>query len=110
MAITSSIGLNPGIDGILGMGPADDNVPSFIRSLKEHNKIEKTLVSFNLGVKQGDKTVTPSNVVFGGVDPNQFVGDLYEYPIVTDKWWAIELLRICYGDEIIKTYAKYKPS
>ena len=49
MAIASEVGLNEGIDGILGLGPNPYNGPSYLWALKYNEKINNTIVSFSLG-------------------------------------------------------------
>ena len=45
--------------------------------------------------------------MFGGFNKTQFVGEMYHYPIVSDKsdqWWALEFKALHYDDEMLKSY------
>lgn len=53
MAITRASGLNPGIDGILGLGPNYNNGPSYLMAMYEEEVIDEAIVSFSLGYSNG---------------------------------------------------------
>lgn len=55
MAITKAVGLNAGIDGILGLGPNFNNGPSYLMALYEEEVVDEAIVSFSLGYTNGDK-------------------------------------------------------
>jgi hypothetical protein len=99
--------LNEGIDGILGMGPHPDNGPSFIHELKAENKISQTIASFSLGYSNGDNINQNSYMIFGGVNHDQFVDDMYEFGIVNDKWWALPFNELTYSNKI---YDRFLPT
>ena len=43
-------------------------------------------------------------MMFGGYNESQFVGDMYQFPIVTDKWWALDFTCLTYDREVFKEY------
>ena len=43
-------------------------------------------------------------MMLGGYNESQFVGDMYQFPIVTDKWWALDFARLTYDRELFKEY------
>ena len=49
MAISEQLGLNPGIDGILGLGPNYTDGPSYVMGLKNSSLIDEAIISFSLG-------------------------------------------------------------
>lgn len=54
MAINKAVGLNIGIDGILGLGPNYNNGPSYLMALYDEEVIDEAIVSFSLGYNNGD--------------------------------------------------------
>jgi hypothetical protein len=67
MAISKEIGLNEGIQGILGLGPNRNNGPSFVWALQENGLITEAVLSFSLGHSSGPFK-DPSYMMFGGVN------------------------------------------
>ena len=108
MAIQSATGLNPGIDGILGLGPNFNNGPSFLMAMVEESAIDEAIVSFSLGYNNGGDVQQESYMMFGGLNKTQFVGKMYEFPLVTDKWWALEFRRFYYDNRLFKEYDQFK--
>lgn len=53
MAIKTAVGLNAGIDGILGLGPNYSNGPSYLMAMYEEEVIDEAIVSFSLGYSNG---------------------------------------------------------
>jgi hypothetical protein len=53
MAIDRAVGLNPGIDGILGLGPNHNNGPSYLMAMYEEEVIDEAIISFSLGYNNG---------------------------------------------------------
>ena len=104
MAIKSAIGLNPGIDGILGLGPNFNSGPSFLMAMVEEEAIDEAIVSFSLGYNNGIETTQDSYMMFGGLNKTQYVGKMYEFPLVTDKWWALEFRKFYYDDTLFKEF------
>lgn len=43
------------------------------------------------------QTITPSSVVFGGVDEDLFEQPLQSYPLVNNIWWSIDIKSVSYG-------------
>jgi len=59
--------------------------------MKEQNMIDEAIASFSLGWIHNNVTESNSTVIFGGIDEDQFVGPLYDFPLINDGWWTIEL-------------------
>jgi hypothetical protein len=57
--------------------------------LKYNQKINKTIVSFSLGYNNGDLLKQNSYMIFGGINASQIHGDLKEFKLVNNKWWAL---------------------
>ena len=49
IAITEVKGLNDGLEGILGLGPVKNSVPSLINTMMSSQIINKAIASFSLG-------------------------------------------------------------
>jgi len=43
-------------------------------------------------------------MMFGGVNEAQYVGDLHEFSLATNKWWAVNFKSIMYGGSNIRSY------
>lgn len=43
-------------------------------------------------------------MIFGGVNSSQYVGDLHNFPLKTNTWWALDFKEIGYKDYVIQTY------
>jgi len=57
--------------------------------MMEDGKIDHAVAAFSLGrVTQGGVVEEPSYMTFGGVNHDQYVGDLYDFPIVSNHYWA----------------------
>jgi len=82
--ITSETGLND-LDGILGMGPwASGNGPSYMGALINAGKLNSPVASFNLRLNPYQ-----SDVLVGGIDGSDYVGDITYYDIVKTNWWTV---------------------
>ena len=66
--------------------------------------IDEAIVSVSLGYSNGGSIQQESYMMFGGVNKTQFVGEMYDYPIVSDKWWALEFRAFHYDNELLKSY------
>jgi hypothetical protein len=53
MAIDNAVGLNSGIDGILGLGPNYNIGPSYLMAMYEEEVIDDAIISFSLGYNNG---------------------------------------------------------
>lgn len=96
--ITSETGLSD-LDGILGMGPWDNgNGPSYMGGLISAGKLDQPVSSFKLRLNPAS-----SDVLIGGIDKNDFVGDMTYYDIVMskDSWWTVPLSGIWANNENI---------
>jgi len=51
--------------------------------------IKSKVASFSLGFVSSVNPEVESSVIFGGIDHDQYVGNLTDFPLVTDDWWAI---------------------
>jgi hypothetical protein len=102
MAIKKEQGLNEGIDGILGLGPNHENGPSYLLALKYKNKINKAIVSFSLGYNNGEVLKQNSYMIFGGINSTQIHGDLKEFKLVNNKWWALKFTEFRYSSTIFE--------
>ena len=40
-------------------------------------------------------------MIFGGIDHDQFLGDLHQFPLVNDRWWGLNFNSLVIGNEII---------
>jgi hypothetical protein len=104
MAISRAVGLNAGIDGILGLGPNYSNGPSFLMAMYEDEVIDEAIISFSLGYNNGGSIQQESYMMFGGTNHSQYAGKLLEFPIVTDKWWALEFRAFYYDKRLFKSF------
>lgn len=43
-------------------------------------------------------------MMFGGYNESQFVGNMYEFPLITDKWWALDFRKLWYNSEVFVEY------
>ena len=46
--------------------------------------IDYAAVSFSLGYNKGTETQSESYMIIGGIDHDQYVGTLLEFPLLTD--------------------------
>ena len=104
MAISKETGLNDGIQGILGLGPNKNNGPSYVWSLKDSGIISKATLSFSLGHNTGPFK-DDSYMLFGGINTDQIHGELYNFNLKTDRWWALDLKEFSYGGYSLKAYS-----
>ena len=44
-------------------------------------------------------------MMFGGVNKTQYVGDMHEFNLATNKWWAVNFKSIMYKGKNIRTYS-----
>lgn len=58
--------------------------------MKEQGLIDKVILSFNLGYKAVDYE-EESYMIFGGVNQSAYVGDLIEFPLKVNHWWALDI-------------------
>ena len=47
---------------------------------------------------------TGSSVIFGGVDKNEYVGDIFRLDTGSDYYWAPEVAALAYGDRYIQKF------
>ena len=105
MAISEQLGLNPGIDGILGLGPNYTDGPSYVMGLKNSSLIDEAIISFSLGYNDNKTKMQPSYMMFGGVNEDQFVGDLHSHTLQNNKWWALDLSEFLYDHESLARFS-----
>jgi len=82
------------------MGPSKDSAPSFIEALILHGRISRGMASFSLG-NNGPSLNQESYMTFGGINYDQFVGDLHKFKIVNDKWWSVSYQGLMYDNKVI---------
>jgi hypothetical protein len=46
-------------------------------------------------------------MIFGGLNTDQYVGSMHEFPLVTDKWWALEFRAFYYDGKLFKSFDPY---
>ena len=68
MAINNAVGLNSGIDGILGLGPNYNIGPSYLMAMYEEEVIDDAIISFSLGYNNGGSIQQDSYMMFGGLN------------------------------------------
>ena len=100
MAITEAKGIN-GTDGIFGLGPNQDDGMSLLIRMKEDGLIEKSIFSFSLS----DDKDQQSYMTFGAVNETQYVGSMYDLPLVTNQWWAVEINSFSYDKASLAKYS-----
>ena len=110
IAVTDQRGLNPGIQGILGLGPLNNKSPSLFSELLKKDMVPQPLVSFSLGSnsKTAAHKAQDSYMTLGGVNRSQFVGELTEFSISTNTWWAPSLNGFHYSNEVIAQFEDTK--
>lgn len=90
-------------DGIFGLGydriSVKGVVPPFYRMV-ERDLIDEPLFSFWLN-GDPDNEANGGELVFGGVDPDHFEGDITWAPIKRKGYWEIELEDIKFGGESV---------
>lgn len=105
MAITSSVGLNSDVDGILGLGAEADSAPSFMVNLRAAGKIDATIISVDMGwYKESNSS---SSIEFGGYDESKFEGNLVWFPLKSNNWWSLDVRQFSYGNESIAKFSFY---
>lgn len=70
--------------------------------MKYQDKINKTIVSFSLGYNNGEYLRQNSYMILGGVNTSQIHGDLKEFKLVNNKWWALQFSEFRYSDKIFE--------
>ena len=106
IAVTESRGLNAGIQGILGLGPFNQKSPSLFSEMLRKNMVDKPIVSFSLGSNSKTaKNSAESYMILGGINETQYVGQLQDFKISTNQWWAPSLNGFHYSDEVIVQFA-----
>ena len=114
MALYEAKGLEPGIDGILGLSNRHDKTKkslNFIQSLKDNGVISQAMISFSVS-NQG------SYALFGDFNTSQVVGGLsglhslktYAYLpefAAAQKNWALEGQNMLYGDAMLGPDASF---
>lgn len=44
-------------------------------------------------------------MIFGGYNKTQFVGDLIDFKLKTNHWWALDMREFIYGSESVASYS-----
>ena len=95
MAISSQKHLNDGINGILGLGADLKAAPSLFDNLKKSGIIKEAMFSFSLG--SIEKSDQKSYMIFGGTNQTQYIGNLTNFSLKTNHWWALDMREMRYG-------------
>jgi len=85
------------LDGILGLGYpsiASDGVTPPFDEMIHQNLIKAPIFSFFLDSTPGSES---SNIVFGGVDPDFYVGDFQYVPVTSKSYWEVLLNTVTVG-------------
>jgi saccharopepsin len=87
-------------DGILGLAYSQIAVngitPPFYK-MNEQNLLPEPIVSFRISTS--DDPRGPGEVVFGGIDPSHYVGDITYVPLRRKAYWEVEMEGVYLGDE-----------
>lgn len=87
-------------DGILGLGydtiSVNKIVPPFYEMLNK-NLLDEPMFSFYLGDANVDGD--ESEVVFGGMNKNRFMGELTKIPLRRKAYWEVDLDSITFGKQ-----------
>jgi len=84
-------------NGIVGLGPQSNQKASLLSRLKQSQKIDKAMISFDLGdALKGED----SFALIGGYDVSKVVDrKLYSFAIAGDlEYWSVETKTVKYGD------------
>ena len=71
--------------------------------MKESGKIDKAILSFSLGYN-GPKFEEPSYMIFGGYNTSQYVGELHNFTLKTNQWWALDIMEFSYDGYRMAAY------
>jgi len=78
-------------DGILGMGFRSisvKNLPTLLETLYEQKALANAEFSFYLTKNPGQ---AGSSLIFGGVNPKYFDGQIKYYPLISETYWVIAM-------------------
>ncbi|KAI1004153.1 Vacuolar protease A [Podosphaera aphanis] len=85
-------------DGILGLGFDTISVnkirPPFYNMI-DQKLLDEPVFAFYLG---DDKDSSRSEVIFGGIDPDHYTGEITEIPLRRKAYWEVEFNSISLGD------------
>lgn len=108
--ISSATGLS-GINGILGLSPADkDNGPSYMKALQKSNDISEYKVSFQLNHWTAGDSEYDNYADFGTPVSSRSRGDTWHAKLnkKNDQWWTLPLNGFSYGsDSMMSGVMKY---
>lgn len=79
-------------DGILGMGfdsISQDNVATPFERMLSQKLVQEPVFSFYLNRNQSESP--GGEILFGGVDPNHFVGDIIYTPLTNQGYWQFKM-------------------
>ncbi|KAF9510842.1 hypothetical protein BS47DRAFT_1373240 [Hydnum rufescens UP504] len=84
-------------DGILGLAfntiAVNNIVPPFY-SMISGGLLDEPIFSFRIGPSEQDG----GEVVFGGIDPTHYTGDIEYFPVSKKGYWEIQLQRVALGN------------
>lgn len=91
--IESETGLDY-LDGILGLSPdVAGNGPSYMGHLVSQGNLDEPVASFKLRLNPNQ-----SEVLIGGINTNDYIGDIIYNDIVQNSWWTVDLKGIWTND------------
>ena len=47
-----------------------------------------------------------SYAIFGGYNPDQFIGELIKFPLVNERYWSLGIKMVAYGNDVVETFSK----
>lgn len=92
-------------DGILGLGFKSisvNGVPPVFESMISQGLVQNPVFSFYLGKADGQ----PGELLFGGVDPAHFTGDLTFVPLSSETYWELQLSSMTLNGQSVSSATK----
>ncbi|XP_078054032.1 pepsin A-like [Mustelus asterias] len=92
---------NPEFDGILGLAYpsiASSGVTPVFDNMMSENLVQQDLFAFYLTRENGARG---SEVVFGGVDPSHYTGEINWVPVTHETYWQISVDRITVNGQVV---------
>jgi len=88
-----------GLDGILGLAPGSESLPSYVEALYNNGSITSAAISFGFD--------TSSNYVyFGDIDNSTYAGDIHYFENQSPYNWTVSIGKISYGNSDINSDAE----
>jgi saccharopepsin len=91
---------SPRFDGILGLGFDTNSIehatPPFYNMINQ-NLLDEPVFAFNIANEDEE-----SEVIFGGIDPKHYTGELIKLPLRDKSRWEVDLDAMSFGDETLE--------